>query len=179
MTKFRELRPFYVKDATRETCMCIYHLRWTEMANALLKYRQTCRAQGVSTCSCNFQTINDKWLRKGLCCQRDDGSQTVDNTRCVTNSCADCKDAKRLTEGGCGLCEDELRDPGSTEGKAIGIRYEKYTKIQYLTKVIACRSASPGPKSHSNRSRPFAGWHLEREEGLSHHRVDPYIGICG
>ena len=47
MTKFRELRPFYVKEATRETCMCIYHLRWTEFSSALLKYRSTCRAQGI------------------------------------------------------------------------------------------------------------------------------------
>ena len=23
---FLELRPFYVKDATRSTCMCVYHL---------------------------------------------------------------------------------------------------------------------------------------------------------
>jgi hypothetical protein len=26
-TIFSELRPFYVKDPTRETCMCIYHMR--------------------------------------------------------------------------------------------------------------------------------------------------------
>ena len=32
----------------------------------------------------------------------------------------------------CGLCDDELRDPGSDQGKAIGIRYEKYTKIEYI-----------------------------------------------
>lgn len=36
MTYFR---PFYVKDATRETCMCIYHLRWREFADGLLSYR--------------------------------------------------------------------------------------------------------------------------------------------
>lgn len=29
---FLDLRPYYVKDATRETCMCVYHLRFDEMA---------------------------------------------------------------------------------------------------------------------------------------------------
>ena len=50
-TKFRELRPFYVKDATRETCMCIYHLRWSEFATGLLNYRHRLRKEKVSTCA--------------------------------------------------------------------------------------------------------------------------------
>ncbi|WP_289460268.1 hypothetical protein, partial [Klebsiella pneumoniae] len=36
---FLKLRPFNVKNATRETCMCIYHMRWDELADGLLKYR--------------------------------------------------------------------------------------------------------------------------------------------
>ena len=114
--------------------MCVYHLRWTAFSKALLTYRSTCRATGVSKCSCNFGALNEKYLRKALCCQRDSGSQTVDNFRCVMNTCTECKDCKRLTGGGCGLCEEELRDPGSADGDAIGIRYEKYTKIEYLAK---------------------------------------------
>lgn len=48
-TYFLDLRPFYVKDATRETCMCVYHLRWTEMANSLHSYRTALRQQKVAT----------------------------------------------------------------------------------------------------------------------------------
>ena len=48
---FLELRPFYVKDARRDTCMCVYHLRWREFADSLLKYRHTLRDQKLSTCS--------------------------------------------------------------------------------------------------------------------------------
>jgi hypothetical protein len=54
-TKFRELRPFYVKDVTRETCMCIYHLRWAEFSSGLLHYRHQLRKEKVSSCNCNFQ----------------------------------------------------------------------------------------------------------------------------
>ena len=72
-TKFRELRPFYVKDATRETCMCIYHLRWSEFATGLLNYRHRLRKEKVSTCSCNFNGLNDKGLRKQLVCERAEG----------------------------------------------------------------------------------------------------------
>ena len=57
LTKFRELRPFYVKDATRATCMCIYHLRWTEFANGLMTYRHNLRQQKIAEgCECNFAT---------------------------------------------------------------------------------------------------------------------------
>ena len=135
MTKFRELRPFYVKDATRETCMCIYHLRWKQYCDALLKYRTTCRQMGVSTCSCNFDGLNEKFLRQAFVCPKvpgPSGVQKYDNVGCVTNTCDGCKDCKRLTHCASGLCDDELRDPGSDQGKAIGIRYEKYTKIEYL-----------------------------------------------
>ena len=132
LTKFRELRPFFVKDATRETCMCIYHLRWTQYCDALLKYRHTCRQMGVSTCQCSFDGLNEKFLRQSFVCQKDTGTQKYDNVKCVTNQCEDCHNCKRLTHATCGLCDDELRDPGSTAGKAIGIRYEKYTKIEYL-----------------------------------------------
>ncbi|KAL1507762.1 hypothetical protein AB1Y20_007372 [Prymnesium parvum] len=44
---FLDLRPYYVKDATRETCMCVYHLRFEEMANGLLSYRRALRREGV------------------------------------------------------------------------------------------------------------------------------------
>ena len=32
-TYFSDLRPFYVKDETRDTCVCVYHMRWHEFAD--------------------------------------------------------------------------------------------------------------------------------------------------
>ena len=59
----------------------------------------------------------------------------MDNVACVTNKCSGCKDCAKLTTEGVGLCSDELRNPGNSEGKpACSIRYEKYTKITYVTK---------------------------------------------
>jgi len=81
-TVFTSLRPFYVKDATRSTCMCVYHLRWREMADGLLTYRKTLKQTGVATCSCNAP-VNETWLRKQLICQREDVNKSYDNVKCV------------------------------------------------------------------------------------------------
>ena len=131
-TQFRELRPFYVKDATRETCMCIYHLRWAEFSSSLLTYRNQLRKEKVSSCNCNFCGLNEKGLRKQLVCERAEGA-SHDREACVTNQCPDCKDAARLTCGPGSLCDDELRDPGG-EGRALQVHYEKYQKQTYYTK---------------------------------------------
>ena len=72
-TYFSHLRPFYVKDATRETCMCVYHLRFREFANGLTNYRQTLRDQKVSACTCDWPK-NDKWLCRQLICPRNPAS---------------------------------------------------------------------------------------------------------
>ena len=131
-TKFRELRPFYVKDATRETCMCIYHLRWAEFSSGLLNYRNQLRKEKVSLCNCNFVGLNEKGLRKQLVCPRAEGA-SHDCEACVTNNCPDCKGARRLKCGPGSLCADELRDPGG-EGRALMVHYEKYQKQTYYTK---------------------------------------------
>ena len=35
---FRACKPFYVKKGTRETCLCVYHLRWELMIEGLRRY---------------------------------------------------------------------------------------------------------------------------------------------
>lgn len=134
---FLSLRPFYVKDATRETCMCVYHLRWREFANGLLKYRKAVRHQKISNCSCTIP-INEKFLRQQLICQRigqvDSGSQSLDNLPCILQTCQRCKDLSLLTSGPGSLCTSEMRDP-EDGGEALEVRYESFEKITYRTKV--------------------------------------------
>jgi hypothetical protein len=99
---FLALRPFFVKDATRETCMCVYHMRWNEFAQALLKYRRTMRAQKVSNCACHIP-VNEKALRKLLICDKKPvegtaaASASLDNTACVLQLCDICCDLAKLT----------------------------------------------------------------------------------
>lgn len=67
-TYFLEVRPFYVKDATRQTCMCVYHMRFEEMATGLINYRKAMRQHRVSNCSCLIP-VNSRELRRQLECQ--------------------------------------------------------------------------------------------------------------
>ena len=113
--KFLELRPFWVKNATRETCMCVYHLRWAEFANGLTTYRKTLKAQNITACDCNATAPrNEKALRKSLTCARREGEavQSLDNTECIHGRCFECQDLKKLTSGPGSICADEMRNHG-------------------------------------------------------------------
>ena len=83
-------------------------MRFSELANGLIKYRKTLRAQKISSCNCAWP-VNDKWLLRSLICQRKDGS-SLDNLECLMQRCPDCKDLKKLTSGPGSLCADETRD---------------------------------------------------------------------
>ena len=127
--------------------MCVYHLRWREMANGLLTYRKTMRREHVATCGCNWP-INDRFLREHLLCPRETPGQRLDNLDCMLNRCSLCKDARKLTseaeitsDGASvakvrgALCPDETRDPGAVPGKdACSVHYESYQKLPYTTK---------------------------------------------
>lgn len=129
--EFLLLRPFYVRKATRETCMCVYHMRWDEFASGLLTYRKTMRQQGVSKCSCSIPQ-NSTVLRKALICERPADGPSMDKTDCSLQRCEECKQLKRFTSASLGMCDLEMRDPG--EGLALMVKYESYEKIQYRTK---------------------------------------------
>lgn len=133
---FLDLRPFYVKDATRQTCMCVYHLRFEEMASGLLTYRRTLRREKISNCSCQIPA-NSRDLRRHLICPKRNGpdvqNATLDNRDCILQRCVECKDLQKLMSGPCGMCDEETRDTGS-ETTALKVKYESYEKITYTTK---------------------------------------------
>ena len=52
--QFREVKPFQVKSAGRDVCMCIYHLRWELMCSALRTARQGMRDSGAVKCQCEI-----------------------------------------------------------------------------------------------------------------------------
>lgn len=140
---FLDLRPYYVKDSTRETCMCVYHMRFDEMARGLLKYRRTLKQQKVTQCNCSVPE-NSRALRKLLVCPRRndnageaeevEGVSKLDNIDCILQRCTNCKDLARLTYGPSSLCSDEMRDPDDPQGQALKVKFESYEKISYTTK---------------------------------------------
>jgi hypothetical protein len=140
-TVFSEMRPFYIKDATRETCMCIYHMRFDEMCSGLITYRRQLREHKITNCSCCVPENADEF-RKALVCPRASpdwaavtstvctpvtvaGSAaehsplrgkmfSYDNLLCVQQQCEECKQLKLLAspQGAAGLCAAERKDPG-------------------------------------------------------------------
>lgn len=168
---FLDLRPYYVKDATRETCMCVYHLRFDEMANGLLRYRRTLRRERVATCNCSIpQSSRD--LRKQLVCAGDDGLDTMfhslDAVDCIMQKCEDCMELRKLFNGPSSMCEQETRDPGGGS-EALQVKFESYDKIKYTTKD----GTDKDRKDFVSRQLPFSQFKSELMEYwpkfLAHH----------
>ena len=90
------LRPFWVKNSTRETCLCIYHLKFMQAAEDLANFRQSLRASGK--CKCTTPLLRqsaDLWHT--LLCPKKEGELCY-QWECVNNRCEQCKNAKRLKE---------------------------------------------------------------------------------
>ena len=99
------LRPFQVKPARRELCLCRYHLQWEMIADAVYNLRKSLRDRKLvddSTCKC--KNHKDAFaLRRALTCAREDG-QKYDKPICANNLCRDCRDLGKLTSL---MCEAE------------------------------------------------------------------------
>ena len=126
-TKFRDLKPFWVKKPGRETCLCRYHMGFAHYATSRHQFRVTLKSDpGVqSACSCP----NPKhWVdaRRQLVCPRGEDSK-FDRPECVNSTCSQCDKLHNLT-----LCESEMKAiglPRVTEEQSVKtIRYEKWEK---------------------------------------------------
>ena len=90
------LRPFWVKNSTRETCLCIYHLKFMQAAEDLANFRQSLRASGKCRCTTPLlRHSSDLWHT--LLCPKKEGELCY-QWECVNNRCPNCCNAKRLKE---------------------------------------------------------------------------------
>lgn len=88
-----KVRPFFVKDGGREVCVCVYHLRFDLLVQALYNYVKRLR-QDIKMCTC--QHANHKSpidFRRAYVCQRNEGER-FDAIACATNICDRCADLK-------------------------------------------------------------------------------------
>ena len=161
---FLALRPFYVKDATRTTCMCVYHLRWRELAEALFNYRKGLRDDRVSSCSCTWPS-SERWLRKQLICEpsSDNG---INDIACIQQRCDICKDLKLLFDGTTkgSLCADEMRDHGDAGGDAHMVKVELYETTKYTLKDGSVKDK----KDFVSKEIPFSTYKRELCEYWPH-----------
>lgn len=89
-TQFILLRPFNVKSARREQCLCRYCLRFYFLADALRRLRVKRTETGVTTCDCvRFGFKNQHELRHLLLCERP-ASADRHADACILRTCSSC-----------------------------------------------------------------------------------------
>lgn len=111
-----------MKPAGRETSVCIYHLRFDLLVEALYVFYK--RLRDAIACCCSFPNIKyPADFRRSLVCPRADNARYDDND-CVTTECDFCGELQRLNL--CGCIE--------YDSSAWLIRWEEYQTIEYTRK---------------------------------------------
>ena len=117
-----KVRPFWVKDAGRETSVCIYHMRFDLMVEALYVFIKKLRDAKV--CSCTFPNVKDPAeFRRGLLCSYRGPFARPD---CASGNCLSCAELQQFNSMLC-PCFDFDDDNRL-------IRWEEYAEIKYKRK---------------------------------------------
>ena len=87
-------RPFWVKDPTRDVCLCRFHLEFDLLATGFTKLRRAVSCD-CSVCKACPPLSTGRQLRKALTCPRAEGAE-FDQPACVNGKCESCKECKLL-----------------------------------------------------------------------------------
>ena len=117
---YRDHKPFQIRMASRDQCMCIWHLRFEYLAEALHNFWKARREANSIKCNCPHLKTGTA-LRRHLMCPRPDDA-TTDKIECVRQACRHCKDLKRLQ-----ICDQCL---ASFKGHTIP--YQIYGKREFV-----------------------------------------------
>lgn len=118
----KKTRPFFVKAAGRETSVCIYHLRFDLLVEALFIFYK--RLRDAKICQCAFENVKyPADFRRTLLCSRGESSR-YDSNDCVIGDCVLCGELQHLNICGC-------VDLDSTDWL---IRWEEYKSVEYRRK---------------------------------------------
>lgn len=126
-TRNSELRPFFVKDACIDSCLCIYHLKFMQATLDLYNFRKALRQSKVCKCDTPlYRNSADLW--HALLCPREEKSKVYPR-QCVSNDCAECCGAGRLQRDVLCNC---IGDHNTTR-----IEWKQYEQIDTLKTRIA------------------------------------------
>ena len=115
-------KPFFVKPAGREVCVCVYHLRFDLFVEALYNYTKRLRTD-MKVCSCQHANVKSPIdFRRANVCKRTE-SERFDNVPCVNNTCSSCSDLKLFT-----VCECTPKE------QLPKIKCQLWEKIEYECK---------------------------------------------
>jgi hypothetical protein len=116
----RQHRPYWVKDATRDVCLCRYHLQWDCFAKGFSQLRKKLECK-CNVCSATVSTKSGSELRKRLTCPRPDGDD-FDARKCVKEGCDRCSGMKLAASL---LCPESI-----ARAKEIELTWETYVRQQ-------------------------------------------------
>ena len=116
----REYRPYWVKDATRDVCMCRYHLEFDLLAKGLSQLRKAVPCpNNCDLCKACPPLTTGLQLRAQLTCPRPE-AETYDARACVDGSCTQCSGLQRLSTIVCPARREVMRDQQ--------LKWERYEK---------------------------------------------------
>ena len=117
-TFIREHRPWWVKDPTRDVCLCRYHLEFDLLASAFNKLQTVIKCE-CSSCKGDKKIMTGRALQHALTCERLDGAAYF-ATPCVLNQCSKCADGGKLNEI---ICPE-----AQARAAEVDVKVEKYEK---------------------------------------------------
>ena len=91
---YRDQKPFFIRKAKRDQCLCIWHLRWEYIAEGLYNFWKARREGSKIKCECPSLSTGTA-LRRHLICPRPDGADRS-KLECTRQACKDCDCLKRL-----------------------------------------------------------------------------------
>lgn len=119
----KKVRPFFVKDAGRDVCVCVYHLRFDIFVETLYNYTKRLRGD-LKLCKCQHAShMNPIDFRRAHTCARSSECERYDKVPCVQNTCTTCKDLNLFK-----LCECEARE------NLPPIKCQIWEKVDYTLK---------------------------------------------
>ena len=91
---YRDEKPFFIREARRDQCLCIWHLRFEYLAEGFYNFWQARRTAVGTKCDCPHLKTGTA-LRRHLICPRPEDAD-LSGLKCVRQACRNCRDIKRL-----------------------------------------------------------------------------------
>ena len=125
---FRACRPFFVKSAKQDCCVCTYHLHFDFITNGIRKLRLGLREMmpAGDRCDCRIH-CNGHELRQALICARPEGEPFY-GVRCLQRACPSCPKISEL------FCEKEKEELHKWKELGKTIKCEVMQSEMYKTK---------------------------------------------
>ena len=120
-TTIRNLRPFWVKDPTRDVCLCRYHLEFDLLAKGFTRLCSAIKCPNdCDICENAPKLTTGLKLRAALTCPRPEGEERYDDRACVGGECQKCKELQLMANIVCPARRALMADHQ--------LKWEKYEK---------------------------------------------------